>query len=232
MKKISLSLIIILLFSLFVYWTGLTQRKIEPGTFGVLQTKTNGLIEKPMLAGEKNWNWQHLLPTNTKLEIFSIEPIVKQVVIEGELPSGSLYGSLISNNYNFDYSFSFNIAVTISPDAVVELIKLNQVTDNESLSVYLDCAAKTMAQLSANYLIEKAKNNPNFTVESMRKDEILRNVQIYKEFPSVEVYSLSIEKSKIPDFQLYNKIQNGNYLNQTNIINQQDENNDEKIDSN
>ena len=232
MKKISLCLIIILLFSIFVYWIGLTQRKIEPGTFGVLQTKTNGLIEKPFLAGEKNWNWQFLLPTNSKLDIYKIEPYVEQVLIEGELPSGKLYGSLISDSYNFDYSFSYNIAVTISPEAVIELIKLNQITDNESLNKYLGCAAKTMAQLSTNYLLEKAKNNPGFTIESMRKDEVLRNVQIYKEFPGVEVYSLSIEKSKIPDFALYNKIQSGNLLSQSKILNQQEENNDEKIDSN
>lgn len=235
MKKISFCLIIIIVFSLFVYWLGLTQRRIEPGTFGVLQTKTNGLIEKPMLNGEKNWQWQFLLPTNTKLNLYEIEPHVSQQTVEGELPSGQFYSAIYTTDYHFDYSLTYTIAVTISPEAVVELIKMNQVTDTESLNTYLDCAAKTLAQLSTNYLLEKAKNNPDFRIEALRKDEVLRNVQIYKEFPLVEVYSLSIDKSKIPDYVLYEKLQNNHSLNQININTnktEQDEKNDEKTGSN
>lgn len=227
MKKTIFCLIIISVFSIYVYWTGLTQRRIEPDTFGILQTKTNGLIEKPLLFGEKNWNWQYLLPTNASLKLFSIEPHIQSHTISGELPSGKLYSSIYDTNYSFDYQFTFNIAVTISPEAVVQLYKNNQVTDNESLKTYLDCAGKTVAQLAANYLLEKAESTQDFRIESLRKDELLRNIKLYKDFPSVEIFSIAVESSKIPDYSLYEKMKN-NYspvnINQNSTL--KDEQND------
>lgn len=242
MKKFYVSLFIIICFSLFVYYTGSTQRRIEPGTFAVLQTKTNGLIEKPLISGEKNWNWQFLLPTNTKLTSFTIEPLTTTQTVSGQLPSGNFYGSQISQNYTFDYSFTFNIALTISPDAVVRLIKLNQITDNNSLKNYLETASKTLSSLATSYVLEKLKANNSFTVESLRKDEILKNVSLYKDFPDVEVYSLSIVQSSIPDLSLFSKVQNGTFItndiqsktqSEAENINQiQKDNDDEKTNSN
>lgn len=219
MKKFTLGFIIILVFAAAIYWIGLTQRRVEPDTFGVLYTKTNGIIDKPVLPGEKNWNWQFLFPTNTKLKLFSITPHVATYTVSGELPSGQFYSDLYKSKDIFNYDFTFNIAVTIAPESVVELIKLNQVTDNDSLKEYLDCAGKTIAQFSTSYILEKAKSNSEFTVETLKKDEILKNIKIYNDFPSVEVYSLSIEKSKLPNYKLYDYLQE-NYpkiINQNNI---------------
>lgn len=222
MKKSVFCLIIIFLFSCFVFWVGFTQRKIKPQSFGVLQSKTGGLYEKPLLPGQFNWNKEFLLPTNAKLSIFQIEPYYSNKSISGELPSGSLYSKIYNSDYNFAYNFEFDIALTISPNAVVNLIKLNQVNTQEDLQKYLSSASTVVSQLACEYLLTKLQNNSNFKVESLRKDELLKNIKIYTEFPDVEVISISIINSKVPDYSLYSKLQN-NYLTQSNI-NQLDNN--------
>lgn len=231
MKKNTLCLIIIILFAAFVFWTGLSQRRIDADSFGVLQTKTSGLNEKPLMAGEFNWNWEFLLPTNANLKLFKINPYNCQKSITGQLPSGPLYSKLINDTYNFDYSFDFSIGITIAPEAIIQLIKLNQINEQKDLDAYFDQAASTIAQLSANYLLEKKQENPKFMPESMRKDELMRNIQVFKEFPDIEIYAISISNSKFPDFELYNTLKDNYSIYSNNIQknitqNTQDEKND------
>lgn len=230
MKKTTISLLIFLIFSGFVYWTGNTQRKIKPDSFGVLQSKTGGLQETPILPGEHNWNWEFLLPTNAQLKQFQIQPYNCIKTSSGQLPSGPLYTKLLNTDYGFDYSFDFSISVTCSPESVIELIKINQVTNQDDLTAYFDAAASTIAQLATNYLLSKAEENPKFRPESMRKDELLRNIQVYKEFPEIELFALSLNNSKLPDYTLYNKLQDNYFLQNQNIT--QEQKNDEETNLN
>lgn len=226
MKKTTISFLILLIFAAFIFWTGYTQRKIKPDSFGVLMTKTGGLKEKPLLPGEHNWNWEFLLPTNAQLKLFQIQPYSCTKTVSGQLPSGPLYTKMLNTTYEFDYSFDFSISMTLSPEAVINLIKLNQISTQDDLTSYFDAAAATVAQLTANYLLTKSEENPKFKPESMRKDELLRNIQVYKEFPDIELFALSLNNSKIPDYSLYNKLQDNYFLMQQN--NQQDIKNDEE----
>ena len=47
-----------------------------------------------------------------------------------------------------------------------------------------------------------------FKAESLRRDEILRGIQIYKDFPELDVTVFAIQTSKLPDYKMYNKISN------------------------
>ncbi|MBR1638701.1 MAG: hypothetical protein IJ688_04885 [Treponema sp.] len=206
MKKFSLSLFILILFSALVFFIGWTQFKVKAENVGVVISKTSGVDENPVENGKFSWHWQFLLPTNASLNVFSIKPVNVSKVITGELPSGSLYTSIFSSQDDFSYRFNFSLSLTISPEAVVNLVKLNRITDSQDLQEYLERAADSLAQLSADYFLKKASENPDFRPESVRREDLLRNIRIYEEFPELELSVFALTDSKIPDYELYRKI--------------------------
>ncbi len=208
MKKFLACVLILAVFTGAVFYIGWTQFRVKPDTFGVVISKTNGIDSKPVLNGQFAWHWQFLLPTNATLKTFQIKPVSVQKTVNGTLPSGEAYASIYGAQGLFDYSFSFDISLTVSPDAVIELMQLNKVTDDNDLTAYLEGAASTLAQKAANYILSRAEGNPSFKAESLRRDEILRGIQIYKDFPEIDVSVFSITSSKLPDYNMYKKISN------------------------
>ena len=208
MKKFLACVFILAVFSGIVFYMGWTQFRVKPDTMGVVISKTNGIDEKPVLNGEFAWHWQFLLPTNATLKTFQIKPVSVQKTVSGCLPSGEAYASLYNAPGLFDYSFTFDIQLTVSPEAVIELMQLNKVTDDSDLTTYLEGAASTLAQQAANYILNRAEANTAFRTESLRREEILRGIQIYKDFPELDITVFSIQNSKLPDYNMYKKISN------------------------
>lgn len=208
MKKFLACLFILAVFTGAVFYIGWTQFRVKPDTMGVVVSKTSGVDSKPVLNGEFAWHWQFLLPTNATLKIFQIKPVSVQKTISGTLPSGEAYASIYGAQGLFDYSFTFDILLTLSPESVVELMQLNKITDDKDLAEYLEGAAATLAQKAANYILNRADGNPSFRTESLKREEILRGIQIYKDFPEIDVSVFAITSSKLPDYNMYKKISN------------------------
>ena len=208
MKKFLACVFILAIFSGVIFYFGWTQFRVKPDTIGIVVSKTNGIDDKPVQNGEFVWHWQFLLPTNATLKTFHIKPVESVKTISGALPSGEAYAAIYGAEGLFNYSFTFDISLTVSPEAVVELMKLNKITDDSDLAAYLEGAAGTLAQHAANFILTKAQDNPDFRAESLRREEILRGIQIYKDFPEIDVSVFSIQTSKLPDYKMYKKIQN------------------------
>ena len=208
MKKFLACLFILAIFTGAVFYVGWTQFRVKPDTIGIVVSKTNGVDDKPVLNGEFAWHWQFLLPTNATLKSFQIKPFTVQRTVSGCLPSGEAYASIYNAQGLFDYSFTFEISLTLAPEALVELMKQNKITDDADLNVYMDSAAGTLAQHAAAYILSRAESNNAFRVESLRREEILRGIQIYKDFPELDVTVFSVQNSKLPDYNMYKKISN------------------------
>ena len=208
MKKFLASLLILALFTGAVFYIGWTQFRVKPDTVGIVVSKTSGVCEKPVLNGQFAWHWQFLLPTNATLKSFHIKPVDIQKTVSGSLPSGEAYAAIYNAQGLFDYSFTFDIQLTLSPEAVVSLMQENKIADDSDLPLYLEGAAGTLAQHAAAYILNRAENNTAFRVEALRREEILRGIQIYKDFPELDVTVFSIQNSKLPDFNMYKKIEN------------------------
>ena len=54
----------------------------------------------------------------------------------------------------------------------------------------------------------ETNTSPSFRVEAIKREELLRGIQIYKDFPELDVTVFSIQNSKLPDYNMYKKIQN------------------------
>ena len=208
MKKFLACLFILAVFTGAVFYIGWTQFRVKPDTVGIVVSKTSGVDEKPVLNGQFAWHWQFLLPTNATLKTFQIKPVSVQKTVNGTLPSGEAYASIYGAQGLFDYSFTFEILLTLSPEALVQLMQLNKITDDKDLNEYLEGAAATLAQKAANYILTRAEGNQSFRVESLKREEILRGIQIYKDFPELDVSVFAIKTSKLPDYNMYKKISN------------------------
>lgn len=210
MKKFLACVFILAVFTGIIFYLGWTQYRVKPDSIGIVVSKTNGVDDKPVLNGKFAWHWQFLLPTNATLKTFQIKPVSIQKTITGTLPSGEAYAALYNAEKLFDYSFTFDIQLTVSPEAVVELMQQNKITDDKDLTVYLEGAAGTLAQHAAAYILNRAETNSSsntaFRTEALRREEILRGIQIYKDFPELDVTVFSIQNSKLPDFNMYKRI--------------------------
>ena len=205
MKKFLISLFILIIFSAFVFFFGWTQYRVKPGEFGVVISKTNGIDETPIQNGEFSWYWQFLLPTNAILKTFSVQPIFVTKQIKGTLPSGEFYASF-NQKETFDYSFEFSMSLTVSEQNVITLLKENKITTQNDLSQYISNCADTIAQLAASFYLKKIQDNPNFRLESVKRDELLREIKFYEDCPLIELMNFSLVSSKVPDFELYDKL--------------------------
>ena len=205
MKNFFISLFILIIFSAFVFFFGWTQYRVKQGEFGVVISKTNGIDETPILNGEFSWYWQFLLPTNAILKTFSVQPIFVTKQIKGTLPSGEFYASF-NQKEAFDYSFEFSMSLTVSEQNVITLLKENKITTQNDLSQYISNCADTIAQLAASFYLKKIQDNPNFRLESVKRDELLREIKFYEDCPLIELMNFSLVSSKVPDFELYDKL--------------------------
>lgn len=207
MKKFLASVFILLVFGGVVFYIGWTQFKVKADYIGVVISKTNGIDKIPVENGKFSWHKEFLLPTNATIKLFSIKPVNVNKTVSGELPSGSVYSAIFNSNDNFSYSFDFSISVTLAPEKIPELLQDNKISNDEDLQQYLEKACDTIAQLSADYILKKVSENPMFRSESIRRDDILRSIQIYKEFPEIDITAFAISNTKLPDYVLYKKIQ-------------------------
>lgn len=205
MKKFLFCIFILLIFGSVGFFFGWTQFRVKPEEVGIVISKTNGVDEIPVENGKFSWHWQFLLPTNAVLKTFSVKPVNVTKKTEGSLASGNFYAAYGFED-SFSYYFDFSMSLTVSPQIVVQLVKLNQITDNQDLQEYLSRAADTISQLATDYLLAKIQKNPKFRPESLRHDDLLNAIQIYKENPFVELVNFSLVSSKIPDFELYDSL--------------------------
>ena len=205
MKKFLISLFILIIFSAVVFFFGWTQYRVKPEEFGVVISKTDGIDETPVENGKFSWHWQFLLPTNAVIKTFNVEPIFVTKQIKGTLPSGDFYASY-NPKETFDYSFEFSMSLTVSEYDVIQLLKENKISNQDDLQQFINHSADTIAQLAADFYLKKIQENPKFRLESVKRDELLRAIKFYEDCPLIELMNFSLISSKVPDFELYDKL--------------------------
>lgn len=214
MKKFFLCLLILSIFAGFVFYTGWTQRKIAPDAYGIVISKTKGIDNELIVPGKITWKKEFLFPTNAEIKQFKITPLTITKTVNGQLPSGDLYTSIYNSSDNFSYHFEFTVALTVPPESLIDLYRLNRITDDSSLQDYLNSCAQTMSQMAADYILKKISENSDYRVESIRREDITKASQLYRDYPEIEIYGFSVSESKVPDFKLYKQLQNQFVLNQ------------------
>lgn len=208
MKKTFIMFLFLLIISGTIFTLGWIQYRVKPDCCGIVISKLHGVSKTPVKPGEFYWNWEFLLPTNAKLQEFSVTPVNLTKTVTGTLPSGDLYSSIYNINNGFDYKFSYSMSLSCSPEQIAELYRQNKITDNGTLSEFLKLAGDTIAQATTAFYLKKLAENPTFTIESLRRDDLLKEIKVYREIPEIDVYLLSVTESRVPDFDLYTRLKN------------------------
>ena len=186
MTKTFIAFFILLIFCGAVFFIGWTQLRVEPDSCGIVVSKLNGASEKPIQPGEFYWNWEFLLPTNAQLITFKVTPANLTKTTSGSLPSGQIYSSIYSSPNNFDYSFTISMTLSVSAEQIASMYKAGKISDNTTLTEYLNTCGDTISQLVANFYLKKLKDNPYLPIESYRRDEIVNSIR--EEESGVNIY--------------------------------------------
>lgn len=178
--------LILLIFAAFIFFVGWTQIKIKPGNIGIVQSKTSGINEKPVIPGNFSWHKEFLIPTNAQINKFEYKPYNGIKTINGK------------RSVNYDYSFSFQISLSYEPLLIVDLLKDNKISNQQDFEQYLDATAAYLAQRAADYYLSRFAQNQSFAPESVTISELTNAIAFYKEYPDLDINVLALTDYKLP----------------------------------
>ena len=178
--------LILLIFGGFIFFVGWTQIKVKPGMVGVVQSKTGGINNKPVIPGNFSWHKEFLIPSNAQINKFEYKPYNGIKTINGK------------RSVNYDYSFSFKISLSYEPELIVDLLKDNKISNQEDFEQYLDGIASYLAQRAADYYLSRFAQNQAFAPESVTISELTSALAFYKDYPDFDINVLSVTDYKLP----------------------------------
>ena len=201
-----LSLIILLGFSGFVFYTGWTQFKVEPGNVGIVVSKTSGVNSNPVTHDKFSWSWEFLLPTNARLVVFTPKTLNFQKTVSGLLPSGSEYAKVFGGQTDFSYSFAFSIDAKASLERIASLLKAGEIQSQDDLEKLLDRRADDFASLAAQKILEAAVSETG-TDFSKAQGLLTKavNEALAAQGAFADIQEATLKKFSLPDIALYKK---------------------------
>lgn len=208
MKKLIFSFLLILLLGGTIFYFGWIQILLPPNTFAVIFTKTGGWEDRVIYPGTFSWKWERLLPTNMTLYKFSIQSMNYQSKIQGVLPSGDLYASLLEESPDFNYSFSYNIEYSLIPEKLPALIQEGRYNENNIDKLYKTIEQQFQSSLNEiiyNTIREEKYDDIDFFYSSV--PDLLKDLSVTK-IPEINVLLINPVHIEYPDFQLYEKLKN------------------------
>lgn len=213
MKKVLVSLLILLLLGGAVFYFGWVQFAVPVGSYGVLLSKTSGAYPAPIVPGEFLWRWERLLPTNTRLRLFSLDPVTLTDTFSSTLPSAQLYSARLEGEPDFSYSVTVSSTARVRADELVNLVEENNIQDQAALEKLVRDRLHQLNIAATSYLLEQTQHDTTgLKSQTVTTRELVENTQVARENPWLEVLSAEVSDVRIPDASLYLAARNA-YLN-------------------
>ncbi|MBN2049342.1 MAG: hypothetical protein JW760_02760 [Spirochaetales bacterium] len=199
-------LFIILIIGGLVFYIGWIQIQLDEHSYAVVFTKLRGYEDTVIGPGTFTWRWERLIPTNTRLHIYTLSPQEEQVSISGSLPSADVYGRYLEGSPDFTYDLSFSLSFQIRPDALPALTRDKHITPDTLGSWYKQIISR--CQLEATALIQREMRQASENTSSPGFNTTLGNElssELSNLFPELEFIQVQMQKMRFPDFDLYRK---------------------------
>ncbi len=207
MKKIILSIIILLVFGSAAFIWGWLEFFVPVDSVGVMVSKTGGVKPEIIQAGNFTWSWERLIPTNTKISVFSLEPKTYTTTIQGSLPSAEIYSAMLEGNPNFDYNFSVSIQLNARTETLAMDVYKMSIENQEELDSYLEEKAQNIARSTMNTILDESMNDTDYVVTASYSDaELIRDAQ--DKYPNLSITSIHINNVTLPDLTMYTYAKN------------------------
>jgi hypothetical protein len=205
MKKFLVVFLLLVCIGAAGFVAGWTQLWIPHGQYGVMDTKTSGLIPTIFEAGDFDWRWERLIPTNAKLYFFSSDPYTDTTTISDTLPSADTYSAQLESKPDFSYSFTVTTTVRIKPEALVSLVEKSGTRTQDDLDALLKQKTTDIASATVEFLLSQPQSNPLQTIRStLDIDAIRRKISDDSYFAGITLESVTLSDAKMPDIALYN----------------------------
>lgn len=173
---------------------------------GIAYYKTSGYQKELITPLKWNWNWQHVLPTNSKIYIVDLNPIKNTFEKTGNLPSAEIYALLTDNIERFDYNFTFNYQYALNEKCLVELFSKNILQESLNLTPINTSIEETISQMWKEKITNILTKEDLLLLESSINEwEKEVSLKIKEEFTYIKDFSLNITTNKFPDIALYEK---------------------------
>ncbi len=204
-RRFVANVVVLLLAAAAVFYVGWIQFTVEPGYCGVMVSKTSGVYQQPLLAGQFAWRWERLLPTNVKIYKFPLAPYKSGQEYSGQLPSAETYARMLEGGADFSYSVRMTISLALPPEELVRLVGAHELTDEASLSAWYESRAKVISKRVADQLLDTPGDNA-----SPAQPKALSRTEIDglaaaagADIAPATITDISIEDVRVPDRTLY-----------------------------
>ena len=205
MKKFLIILFLILAIGGTALYFGWAQRTVPPGYYGVLRSRTHGLENKVIREGEFRWIWYMLIPTNSKVTVYSPRTVKHSIHSSGRLPSGDIYADVAGINADFSWEISGELSFSLNPDYLPELCVRENIADDSGLRAAEDVLAEKIGNLVLQQIRDYAEGGDEQKIESLLIAGSLPelNSSIERAFPEIIDLSCTLKAIRLPDFNLY-----------------------------
>jgi hypothetical protein len=168
-----------------------------------LRSKTNGVDPLVVRNGVFRLAWERLLPTNSELILYRIEPKEHGFSLRGTLPSAELYASMLDSPGHFDYMIEGSLSFLVDPTALPGLLDSGLIMDQPSLLAWNDRTAEEMADFVARRLRQYAEDPAELDMILATGATPRIIAELERTFPALESISLRVRVADFPDFTLY-----------------------------
>ena len=200
MRKLIVSIIILLLLGAAGFVIGWADLFLPPGSHAVVFTKTGGWYPSVVEPGDFTWMWQRLLPTNVTSYVYQDINATLQLESAGSLPSGDLYASVLPDSANFSYALSLDVEVQLTNEAVYEAT-VDSLLRPDTAEEYLEVLSEEMLR-SAERTVTEAVGEEDAAGGAGEIAEILED-RLARDFPEVELLQVRVREARFPDLELY-----------------------------
>lgn len=152
-----------------IFFVGYVQFKVPLGKYGVMLSKSSGYYEKLISHDEFTWRWERLIPTNAIILTFDLSPILMEENFDGMLENGERYAKVLAQGAVFSWKASIRLKVNIEHDKLIEIIKANNIKDQDELNSYI----REHVESLMNNAIEEAvafyqEQSNEYTIENFK----------------------------------------------------------------
>ncbi|MCM1321207.1 MAG: hypothetical protein NC041_04545 [Bacteroides sp.] len=204
MKKFLLSCVILLAAAAAALYIGWTELHVPIGSYAVMITKTGGIYPLPIENGGFTWRWERLLPTNTELRCFSVTPAADTVKTSGTLPSGEIYSAMLEGKPDFSYQFDVAVSLRIRAASLPAFIRKTNIQTQAELDQYLAGQIENAARTAAGYIAaNRFSDNEELRTHAADTESIIGALEKERAFSEIEITSLGIAETALPDANLY-----------------------------
>ncbi len=209
MKKLIISIVLLIIFGVGVFILGWLEFFVPLDSFGVMVSKTGGVRAEIIQPGNVTWSWERIIPTNSKIHIFSSKSQTFTKTISGSLPSAEIYKNMLEGNPNFAYSFSVDIVANINPSSLPTFVKSTGAESQEDLDEYLSKQADSIARSTIEYVLEESMNDVDFVIAASLSDsELVEGIQASTRYSDLIITSIQLNDVTLPDITMYNHAKN------------------------